>query len=369
MTGREPRQSAVLRERKRSHLDLCRTEAVEYRGKTTLFEEIDLLHSALPELAVDDIDVSVEFFGKRLRAPLLITGMTGGTEEAFAVNRDLASVAERAGIAFGLGSQRIMQDDPGTAWTFAVRQFAPSTMILANLGLNQATRQPTAAMAELVEAVGGDALCLHLNPAQELIQPDGDRDFRGGLAALERICRELTVPVIAKETGCGVSRAVGLAMRQAGVRSVDVSGAGGTSWVRIETLRGDERSRFLGEIFPTWGIPTAASLAMLGGLGLEIIASGGIRNGLEMAKAIALGARLCGVALPVYRAYRSGGIEAAAALISRLVEGLTTAMLLTGSRTLADLSAQPVIMGERLKAWVAAGTAPASPRPRSNEGG
>jgi isopentenyl-diphosphate delta-isomerase len=343
-----------LAERKQSHLDICANEQVEYGGRTTLFEEVELLHNALPELALDEIDVGVEFLGKRLRAPLLITGMTGGTDDAFAVNRDLALVAEHCGIAFGLGSQRVMQDEPGSASTFAVRQFAPSLVLLANLGLNQAARQSSERVRALVDSVGADGLCLHLNPAQELIQAEGDRDFRGGYAALKRLCSELRVPIIAKETGCGISRAVGTALRETGVRYVDVSGAGGTSWVRVEMLRGDERSRALGEVFADWGIPTAASLAMLDGLGLQVIASGGLRGGLEMAKAIALGARLCGVALPIYRAYRSGGIAAATALIERFVAELKTAMLLTGSRSLTDLARQPLIIGERLKTWVRA---------------
>ncbi|MGD9765503.1 MAG: type 2 isopentenyl-diphosphate Delta-isomerase [Candidatus Binatia bacterium] len=357
MGRRESPASSVLRERKRSHLDLCRTTAVEYPGKTTLFEEVELIHNAVPELSWADVDTSVEFLGKRLRAPLLITGMTGGTEDAFDVNRDLALVAERCGIAFGLGSQRVMQREPHTAWTFEVREFAPSVVLLANLGLNQAAQQPTAAVHDLIAAVGADALCLHLNPAQEIVQPEGDRDFRGGLAALARLAHELPVPVIAKETGCGVSRSVGAALRDAGVRYVDVSGAGGTSWVRVEALRGDERSRALGELFAGWGIPTAASLAMLRELGLELIASGGVRNGLEMAKAIALGAHLCGAALPIYRAYRAGGIDGAAALIEQLVEGLKTAMLLTGVRTPLELTRQPLVLGPQLRAWTQAASA------------
>ena len=346
--------ATTLRDRKTSHLDLCEHQEVEFRGKTTLFEDVDLIHNALPELALEDLDLSVELLGKRLRAPFLITGMTGGTEEAFAVNRDLASIAERCGIGFGLGSQRIMQRDPRTAWTFAIREFAPSALVLANIGLIQAAEQPTAELRRLVAGVGADALCLHLNPAQELIQPEGDRDFRRGYTTLKRLCRELGVPVIAKETGCGISRAVGESLRNAGVRYVDVSGAGGTSWIRVESLRGNARSQRLGDVFASWGIPTAASLAMLRDCGLELIASGGMRTGLEMAKAIALGARLCGAALPIYRAYREGGIDSAVALIDEFSDGLKVAMLLTGSRTLADLSRQPLVVGERLKAWIAA---------------
>lgn len=354
MPAAKRRASHLLRERKRSHLDLCEREEVEYPGKTTLFEDIDLLHNSLPELALDELDLRVEFLGKRLKSPLLITGMTGGTAEAFAVNRDLARIAERSGIGFGLGSQRVMQHDPDSTWTFAVREFAPTTLLVANIGLIQAGEQSTAAVRRLAANVGADGLCVHLNPAQELIQPEGDRSFRGGYRTLRRLCRELEIPVIAKETGCGVSRPVADGLRAAGVRYLDVSGAGGTSWVRVESLRGDGRSRRLGEQFADWGIPTAASLAMLRGSQLQLIASGGVRSGLEMAKAIALGARLCGVALPVYRAYRAGGIDAALAFIQELTDGLKTAMLLTGSRTLADLARQPVVLGARLQAWVAA---------------
>ncbi|HUI25668.1 MAG TPA: type 2 isopentenyl-diphosphate Delta-isomerase [Candidatus Kryptonia bacterium] len=345
---------AALRSRKTSHLELCENEEVEYREKTTLFEEVDLLHNALPELALDDLDISVEFLGKQLCAPFLITGMTGGTDDAFAVNRDLARVAERCGIGFGLGSQRLMQRDPETAYSFTVREFAPTALLLANIGIAQAGEQSITELSRLVADVGADALCVHLNPAQELIQPEGDRSFRGGYATLERLCGELGVPIVVKETGCGISLAVGEALRSAGVRHVDVAGAGGTSWVRVESLRGDERSRRLGELFSQWGIPTAVSLAMLRGAGLELIASGGIRTGLEIAKAIALGARVGGAALPVFRAYRARGVDGALGFVDELVSGLKTAMLLTGCRTLADLRRQPLVLGERIKTWLAA---------------
>ena len=218
----------------------------------------------------------------------------------------------------------------------------------------QAAEASTEAVQRLIDDVGADAICVHLNPAQELIQPEGDRTFRGGYETLRRLTSELLVPVIAKETGCGVSRRVGEKLFAAGIRYVDVSGAGGTSWIRVEALRGSERSRALGEVFSNWGIPTAASLAMLRGLGLEVIASGGVRTGLEMAKAIALEARMCGLALPVYRAYRNGGIDAALDLIGNLVDGLRTAMLLTGSRTLADLARQPIVVGAKLDTWTRA---------------
>lgn len=347
--------SAALRDRKQSHLVLCQTEQVEHAAKTTLFEEVELIHNAMPELALADVDCSTTFLGKRLRAPLLITGMTGGTAEAGRINRDLAALAERAGIAFGLGSQRVMQRDTRTAHTFAVRDVAPTVPLLANLGLTQAARQSTADVAALVEAIDADAVCLHLNPAQELVQPEGDRDFRGGFDGLRRLCRELPVPVIAKETGCGISRSVGEALRDSGVGIVDVSGAGGTSWVRVETLRARGAGRALGGALEGWGIPTAASLAMLDGLELQLIASGGIRSGVDVAKAIALGAHLAGAALPVFRAYGVGGVEAAAAWIEALLQELRAVMLLTGAASLRDLAHQPVLLGPRLSAWARAG--------------
>jgi len=278
--------------------------------------------------------------------------MTGGTDEAAAINRDLARVAESQGIAFGLGSQRAMQREPGLAYTFAVREHAPTTLVLANLGAVQAAASPTAEVAALVRAVGADALCVHLNPAQELVQPGGDRDFRGGLDAIARLVRELPVPVVVKETGCGVSRRVAERLVAVGVHTLDVSGAGGTSWVKVEALRADETQRRLGEAFANWGIPTAASLAAVRGLGLDVIASGGIRSGLDVAKAVALGARVAGVALPVFRAYRAGGVDGAIAFIEELMTGLRTAMVLTGTRDLGALAQTPLVLGSRLRDWM-----------------
>lgn len=344
-------RDAAIERRKRSHLDLCASADVEHLEKTTLFEEVEFLHDSLSEIDLAEVDLSVEFVGRKLRAPFLITGMTGGTPDAAVVNRDLARLAEKFGIGFGLGSQRAMLRRPELAGTYSVRREAPTTLVLANLGLNQAAETSTAEIVRLVEQVGADALCLHLNPAQELVQKEGDRKFSGGLDALRRIAAELALPLIVKETGCGISAKVGRQLEEAGVRYVDVSGAGGTSWVRVEDLRGDARSHSLGELFRDWGIPTAASLVQLRHTRLVRVASGGIRNALDAAKALALGAELCGFALPVLRAYRSGGLDAAAAFLEQTIEGLRVAMVLTGSRTLADLRRQPVVLGPRLERW------------------
>jgi isopentenyl-diphosphate delta-isomerase len=336
--------------RKQAHLDLCLREDVEAAHKTTLFEEVELLHDALPDLALGDVDCRVRWLGKELAAPFVITGMTGGTAEAFDVNRDLARVAEENGIAFGVGSQRAMQKRPDSAWTYRIREFAPTTVVLANIGLAQARAMPAADLVPLIEEIRADALCLHLNVAQELVQPEGDRDFRQGTQTFRRLCRELPVPVLAKETGCGISRGVALRLRAAGVKHIDVSGAGGTSWVRIEALR-DPAGGALGDVYRDWGIPTAASLLQVRGLGLQVIASGGVRSGLDAAKAIALGASLVGAALPVYQAYRAGGTDAARAFVASLVAGLRMAMLLTGARTIGELRRRPVVLGPTLTSW------------------
>ena len=344
-------REATIERRKRSHLDLCANGDVEHLDKTTLLEEVEFVHDSLSEVDLAEVDLSVDFLGKKLRAPFLITGMTGGTADAATVNRDLARLAERFGIGFGLGSQRAMLRRPELAATYTVRREAPTTLVLANLGLVQAAQITVAEIERLVKSVGADGLCLHLNPAQELVQKEGDRNFVGGLAALRRIRAETAVPIIVKETGCGISARVGEKLAEVGIRYVDVSGAGGTSWVRVEDLRGDARSHALGGLFRDWGIPTAASLVQLRDSKLVRIASGGIRNALDAARAIALGAELCGFALPVFRAYRSGGNEAAADFLEQTIEGLRVAMVLTGSRTLQELRRQPVVLGPHLQRW------------------
>ena len=344
-------QADDIAARKQSHLDLCLRDDVGSAEKSTLLEQVELVHDALPDLSLDDVDCGTRWFGKRLAAPLVITSMTGGTEQAFAINRDLARVAEECGIAFGVGSQRAMQRDPASEWTFRVRDFAPRTVLLANIGLAQARKMDTSEFRPLIEAIEADALCLHLNVAQELVQPEGDRDFRDGTATFRRLARGLGVPVIAKETGCGISREVALRLRDAGVRHVDVSGAGGTSWVRIEALRAPSTSEGVGETFRDWGIPTAASLLQLSGLGLTLVASGGIRTGLDVAKAIALGGSLAGVALPVYQAYRRDGIAGARGYVDRLTREVRIAMALTGCRKLSELRRATRVLGPGLARW------------------
>jgi isopentenyl-diphosphate delta-isomerase len=342
-----------ISQRKKDHLALCAGDNVGFREKTSLFEQVELVHCALPEMHADAVDSRVELLGKTLTAPVVISAMTGGTDEAAKINMDLAQVADELGLAIGLGSQRAMFERPDTAWTFKVRERAPNVLLFGNLGLVQARKMTTAEIRTLCEDVGADALCIHLNPAMEIVQPGGDRDFSGGLELLRRLVDDLGIPVIAKETGCGLSRGVAQMIRSTGIRLVDVSGSGGTSWVAVEAHRAEEDQRALAEELWDWGIPTAASVLQLRGLGLDIIATGGLRTGSHVAKAVALGAKAGGLAAPVLKAHRAEGIDGARKFLRGVITTVRSLMLLTGSRTIDELQRAQMIIGPDLARWQA----------------
>lgn len=345
---------ADIADRKTDHLDLATSGDVAFKRTTTLFECVRLVHDALPDLDLDAISLETTVLGKPLKAPILIAAMTGGAERAERINLELAAIAEERGYAFGLGSQRAMLKRSDVKSSYEVRKAAPSTLVLGNLGLVQATRMSSAEISDLVSAVGADALCVHLNPAMEIVQEEGDRDFRGGLETFARLVNELDVPVIAKETGCGVSHGVAAKLRHAGVLHVDVSGAGGTSWVAVETQRAQPEKKALGQSFWEWGIPTAASVAWVHRHGFQtVFATGGVQNGIDIAKAIALGASAGGIARAALQALELGGPSGARRFFDRVEAELRATLLLTGSANLAALSRAPrVIVGE-LNQWLA----------------
>jgi isopentenyl-diphosphate delta-isomerase len=297
----------MLEQRKADHIRINLEEDVGFDRLTNGLERYHFVHQALPELDLEQIDLSTFFFGKSLRAPLLISSMTGGTERAHAINRTLAAAAQEAGIAMGLGSMRAALEDSSLAESFlVVRSAAPDILLFANLGAVQLNYGCTVDdCRRAVEMVSADALYLHLNALQEALQPEGETRFAGLLDKIEAVCKNLQVPVVAKEVGWGFSEEMARHLANAGVAAIDVAGAGGTSWSQVEMHRADtEARRRVAATFRDWGIPTAQSIQMIrqGAPHLPIIASGGLRNGLDVAKTIALGARLAGMAGPFLKA-------------------------------------------------------------------
>lgn len=304
--------------RKLRHVEVCLHHPVSFETRTTGFERFELPYRALPETDMNAIDLSTIFLGKRLQAPVLIGAMTGGAARSATINRHLAEAAEALGLGLMLGSQRVMLEHPEAIDSFAVRPYAPNILLLGNLGVAQLNRgYGPAELERAVLSVGADALALHTNPLQEAFQAGGDADFRGLVERLAAIVPQLPFPVVLKEVGHGLSGTVAEAVREVGFAALDVAGAGGTSWARVESFvrYGELRHRDLAE----WGIPTAEALAQVRAAlpTLPLVASGGMRTGLEVAKALALGAQVVAVALPLL----APALESSAAVITWL-EGL-----------------------------------------------
>lgn len=345
-----------IAERKKDHLDLCATNDVDFKSKTTLLEQVQLVHRALPELALADIDLAVEFCGKKLLAPLWVSAITGGTDEAVTFNREMAEIAEKKGLGFCLGSIKPLLRDPSRRGDYVVRDIAPSALVMANIGGTELVKVGHEPVVEAIRGVEADGLTVHLNPAMELVQPGGDTDFKGVLRALgDLVDAAPELPIVVKETGCGVSYLDGAALKSVGIDKVEVGGAGGTSWVGVETQRAEGRQKRLGELLWDWGIPTAPATDWLATQGFQVVAAGGIRTGLDVAAALALGARLAGIAAPLVRSHRAGGKRAVEELVDFILEGLRVTMLLCGVKRPGDLAGVPRIIGPDLARWLAAG--------------
>lgn len=325
--------------RKARHLDICLDDDVR-SALDPGWSAVRLRHEALPEIALADVDPGTRFLNFRLRAPIVISSMTGGTARAADINRRLAVAAEAAGIILGLGSGRAMIEEPSLRPTFDVRPVAPTAVLFANIGavsLNYGIGIDQ--VRRLVGDLDADGLFLHLNPLQEALQPAGDTNFRGLIPKISDLCRALDVPVVAKGVGSGIAEGTVARLLDAGVAGIDVAAAGGTSWARVEGKRsGDARREALAETFADWGIPTADAVRALRARfpGLALIASGGVRTGHDIAKALALGADACGIALPFLTA-ADRSQAAVDDLVATLIEGLRIAMFATGSARPAGL--------------------------------
>jgi len=343
-------QGHLSSRRKDSHLAVVAEEDVESGLIQRAWERWTLPHLAMPEGRPEDMDLRTRLLGKELSAPLMIAGMTGGSPRAGEINRRLAATAQELGLAMGLGSQRVLLEQDGLAPTFQVRDLAPDIFLLANVGAIQLSLGVGVDdCRRLVDLVGADALALHLNPIQEMVQPEGDRDWRDLRPRIEELIASIGVPVVVKEVGFGISAEMARICRDMGAVAIDVGGGGGTSWARIEGLRAQDPERqAMGETFRRWGIATGdAVVECRAALGPEypIIATGGVRNGVDIARALALGADLAGMALPFFRAADQGE-EAASALGRRILEELRIAMLCSGARGLSGMRALQLRMSK-----------------------
>jgi isopentenyl-diphosphate delta-isomerase len=334
------------KQRKSDHIRINLQENIDFEDVSPGFADYRLVHCALPNLNLADVDTSTELFGKRMACPLLISSMTGGTPEASSINRRLAEAAQATGIGLGLGSQRAAIEDPSLADTYQVRHVAPDILLLANIGAIQLNYgYGIDECQRAVEMIEADALILHLNPLQEALQPEGDTHFANLLTKIEQICQRLQVPVVVKEVGWGISEAVARLLASAGVAAIDVAGAGGSSWSQVEMHRArNEQQRQIAAAFADWGIPTVASLLMAkqGASELPIIASGGIRDGIQMAKAVALGAALCGVAGPFLKAATTT-VEAVRELVTLYANQLRVAMFAVGAADIPALQNAAIV--------------------------
>ena len=332
--------------RKADHIRICLDEDVQCHQVTNGLERYRFTHCCLPELDRNDINLTTQILGKQLQAPLLISSMTGGTELAQTINYRLATVAQQYKIAMGVGSQRVAVENPEVAPTFNVRSLAPDILLFANLGAVQLNYSYGLDQClRVVDWLEADALILHLNPLQECVQTKGDTNFRGLLAKIATLCEKLPVPVIAKEVGNGISAVMAQKLIEAGVQAIDVAGAGGTSWAKVESERAtDAKQRRLGATFAEWGLPTAECITTIRAIAptIPLIASGGLRNGLEVAKAIALGADLAGLAQPFLEAACESE-TALEELVDVLMAEIATVLFCTGNADIAALKRSPAL--------------------------
>jgi isopentenyl-diphosphate delta-isomerase len=345
-------QKTTMHQRKGRHLEVCLDPLTPIESTHTYFQDVRLVHHALPELDWAMLDTSTEFLGQRLALPFFISCMTGGSDAGARVNRHLVQAAQQAGIPVGLGSMRVLLKHPDLFDHFHVKPLAPDVPVWANLSAAQLQHCNTEDLTEWLKRLEVQALVLHCNVGQEQFQPDGDRCFAGVTEAIQRFCDRTPVPVIVKETGFGLRPQDVAPLTQAGVAAVDIAGSGGTNWILVESQCHPDTAPCVARDFSDWGNPTAVVLTAMARSNIPVLASGGVRCGVDIAKSLALGAALAGLALPFIRAEAQAGLDGILSQIDTLAQSLRTAMLLTGSRTIEDLGAAGLVLSDRFVSQV-----------------
>ena len=350
--------SLKIEKRKGEHIDIILHKDVSHGKKTTSledvliegFEDIELNYSALPEISLEEVDVATEFLGKKFSAPLIVSGMVGGIERARQINKNIAKAVQEVGIGMGIGSQRPMLKNPEVKDTYFVRDVAPDVFLAGNIGVSQLKNYDISVIEKMLEDIQADALSIHINAAQEAVQLEGDTDFTVCLDAIDIVSRELSKPVYVKEVGHGFSYDVAKRLAKTNIKAIDVHGVGGTSWTAVESLRGNPE---IGKTFWNFGIPTAVSIhACRKAFKGKIIASGGIRNWLDVVKSLVLGADMAGFAAPAIKADNVGGEKEVEKFLNRMIKETKIACYLLGCTNIKELKKKKPIITGKTKEWI-----------------
>ena len=356
------RESEKTEGRKIEHILICLSKNVIPKEKTTGLEDIEFVHVSLPEINKSDIDTSIKLLGHELAAPIVIAAMTGGHPKAAKINATLAEAAQELNIAMGVGSQRAALEDPSLEYTYSIaREKAPDILLIGNIGAPQILEKNRIEnIRKIVEMIDADAVAIHLNALQEAIQPEGEAVFKGVLSAIKDIVEKIEVPIIAKETGAGFAREEARSLERIGVKAIDVGGTGGTSWAAVETYRAEKLGMHfaagIGKTFWDWGIPTTISTIETSFFtnNIEIIATGGVRTGLDAAKLISLGANAVGISLPLLKPAYEGKVEKIIQILQKVIEELKITMFLVGASKITDLKKADIIIMGRTAEWLKA---------------